>query len=207
MNLSKSKLTKEARPYRVCCTMQIIMRFFYILILYLAVPFILLRLWLRSKNFKAYKDRWAERFGFSDIPSLQHVIWIHAVSFGEAAAAEGLIHSLKQRHPTYSLVVTTMTPTGSAHVTKVFEQQVHHVYLPYDLPFAVKRFLDKIQPKLGILMETELWPNLLHACSKRKIPILLANARLSSRSCRGYRYIAPLARQMLNQVTQIAAQT
>ncbi len=183
------------------------MRFIYTFIFYLLVPLILLRLLWRGRQSPAYWQRWAERFGFCPILSVPQNLWIHAVSMGEVQAAVPLIQALRTRFPEQSILVTTMTPTGSQRVREVFGDSVWHVYLPYDLPGAIARFLARTQPRLLILMETELWPNLLSACRARSIPVILANARLSARSAAGYQHIAGLTRKMLANVTAVAAQT
>jgi 3-deoxy-D-manno-octulosonic-acid transferase len=153
----------------------------------------------------AYWQRWLERFGFFPPLPVQQSLWIHAVSMGEVQAAVPLIKALQNQFP--SILVTTMTPTGSQRVREIFGNSVLHVYLPYDLPGAVSRFLNRSQPRLLILMETELWPNLLFTCKQRQIPVILANARLSAQSATGYQRIAGLTREMLNSVAAIAAQT
>ncbi|MEN8215691.1 MAG: lipid IV(A) 3-deoxy-D-manno-octulosonic acid transferase [Pseudomonadota bacterium] len=179
------------------------MRLIYTLIFYLAIPFVLLRLLWRGVRAPAYWQRWSERFGLT-LPE-QQSLWIHAVSMGEVQAAVPLIQALRTRFQ--SILVTTMTPTGSQRVREVFGDSVSHVYLPYDLPGAMARFLDHVQPRLLIIMETELWPNLLHACQQRAIPVILANARLSANSAAGYQRISGLTRKMLTSVTAVAAQT
>jgi 3-deoxy-D-manno-octulosonic-acid transferase len=134
------------------------------------------------------------------------VIWIHAVSVGEVQAAVPLVRALLEKFPEHSLLLTTVTPTGSAQVTAQFGEEVAHVYAPYDLPGAVRRFFQRTRPQLAIIMETELWPNLFHACRTRRVPLLLVNARLSARSVAGYRRVKPLVAQTLANVTGIAAQ-
>lgn len=184
------------------------MRFLYSLILYLALPFVLLRWLWRSRHIKGYRQRFAERFGYvTTLPHDRKVIWVHAVSVGEIIAATPLIRALLQRYPQYELLVTTTTPTASAQVHKDFSDKVKHCYLPYDVPSAVKRFLHRTHPTLAVIMETELWPNLLHYTHKNAAPILLANARLSDRSQQGYQRIAQLTRDMLAQITCVAAQS
>jgi 3-deoxy-D-manno-octulosonic-acid transferase len=138
---------------------------------------------------------------------VRNSIWIHAVSLGEVQAAVPLIQALQSRFPRQSILVTTMTPTGSQRLREVFGDKVQHVYLPYDLPDAIARFLARVQPCLLILLETELWPNWLSACQRRAIPVILANARLSAPSAAGYRWIGGLMREMLGGVSVIAAQT
>ncbi|BAP56986.1 3-deoxy-D-manno-octulosonic-acid transferase domain-containing protein [Thioploca ingrica] len=181
-------------------------RWFYTLSLYLLIPLIILRLLWRGLRAPAYWQRWSERFGFiSSLPP--HSLWIHAVSMGEVQAAIPLIQTLSNRFPHHPILVTTMTPTGSQRVKAVFAEQVWHVYLPYDLPDAVARFLKRTQPQLLILLETELWPNLLQACQQRLIPVILVNARLSAQSSAKYQRIAGFMRQILTSLVAIAAQT
>lgn len=180
------------------------MRYLYTVLLYLALPYIFLRLLWRSRKLAVYRQRFSERLGFYPF-KLDKCIWVHAVSVGETLAAIPMIKALQSKYPQYPLLVTTMTPTGSARVKAVFGDSVKHVYLPYDLPDAVSRFLKSMQPAVGIIIETELWPNLLAGCYRRKIPISLVNARLSKRSARGYQRIAPLTKEILQYVTTIAA--
>lgn len=181
------------------------LRFIYTFLFYLFLPFVLLRLLWRGVHAPAYWQRWLERFGFFPPFAVKQSLWIHAVSMGEVQAAVPLIKALQSSFP--SILVTTMTPTGSQRVREIFGDSVLHVYLPYDLPGAVSRFLRRTQPRLLILMETELWPNLLFACQQRQIPVILANARLSARSAAGYQRIAGLTREMLASVAAVAAQT
>ena len=183
------------------------MRIFYTFLFYLGIPFILLRLLWRGIRSPAYWQRWTERFGFGPTLDTQPHLWIHAVSMGEVQAAVPLIQALQTRFPHQPLLMTTMTPTGSQRVHELFGDKVEHVYLPYDLPDAIARFLNRFQPQWLILMETELWPNLLHACQQRAIPVILANARLSARSAAGYQRIASVTYPMLRSLTAIAAQT
>ena len=181
-------------------------RWLYTLLLYLLVPVVLLRLQWRGRANPDYRRRWAERFGWFTAPALVQTIWVHAVSVGEVQAAVPLIEALLARYPKRSLVVTTTTPTGSGRVQALFGGRVFHVYLPYDLPGAVRRFLERTKPCAGIVMETELWPNLFHHCARRSIPVAIVNARLSPRSAHGYARIAPLVRSTLADVRLIAAQ-
>jgi 3-deoxy-D-manno-octulosonic-acid transferase len=183
------------------------LRKFYTLLLYLFAPFIILRLVWRGLRAPDYWRRWPERFGTIEPPLGQQVIWIHAVSVGEVQAAEPVIRALLEQRPEHSILVTTVTPTGSARVVDMFGNDVAHVYAPYDLPGAVARFFDRVRPQLAIVMETELWPNLFHACHYRSVPLLLINARLSARSVAGYRRAHTLVGQTLSCVTEIAAQT
>jgi 3-deoxy-D-manno-octulosonic-acid transferase len=180
------------------------MRLIYSILFYLALPLICLRLLWRSRKLPDYRKRISERFGFYPF-ELKQCLWVHSVSVGETIAATPLIRSLMQHYPSIPVLVTTMTPTGSARVKAAFADRVYHVYLPYDLPFAVNRFLNAMNPIVAIIMETELWPNLIAACDKRHIPIALMNARLSEKSARGYQRIASLTKTMLQSLAVIAA--
>jgi 3-deoxy-D-manno-octulosonic-acid transferase len=185
----------------------LLLRKLYTVLLYLLAPLVLLRLAWRGLRAPDYWRRWPERFAFIEPALGKQVIWIHAVSVGEVQAAVPVVHALLNRHPDYSLLVTTVTPTGSARVTALFGGEVAHVYAPYDLPGAVARFFERVRPQLAIVMETELWPNLFHQCRQRAIPLLLVNARLSARSVAGYRRVRSLAAETLAAVTEIAAQS
>ena len=182
------------------------LRIVYTILLYLLAPAVLLRLFWRGLRSPAYLRRWPERFGFIEPPLGSRVIWLHAVSVGEVQAAEPVIRALLEQYPDHSILVTTVTPTGSARVLSLFDGEVAHVYAPYDLPGAVTRFFDRVRPCLAIVMETELWPNLFITCRRRSIPLLLLNARLSEKSVRGYRRARGLVAQTLAAVTQIAVQ-
>jgi 3-deoxy-D-manno-octulosonic-acid transferase len=156
----------------------------------------------------AYWHRWSERFGFYPTDfQLKNTLWVHAVSVGEVQAALPLIEALLKRFHQYPLLVTTMTPTGSQRVQELFSHRVAHVYLPYDLPSAMTRLLNRIHPRLLILMETELWPNLLFCCHQRKVPVILVNARLSAPSARGYQRLGRFISETINYLTLIATQT
>jgi 3-deoxy-D-manno-octulosonic-acid transferase len=135
------------------------------------------------------------------------VIWIHAVSVGEARAAVPLINALSKQYPAADVLVTTMTPTGSAEVTRQLGDRVMHCYIPYDLSWSVNRFIEQIRPCLILTMETEIWPNLFHSCNSRGIPVIIANARMSESSMRGYLRFQGLTRDTLEQVSLIAAQS
>lgn len=182
-------------------------RTLYTALFYLALPLIALRLFLRGRKAPAYRQRIAERFAFKLPPLKPGGIWVHAVSVGESIAAAPLVRALRERHPELPITVTCMTPTGSERIRALFGDQVQHCYLPYDLPWAAARFLDLLQPRLAVIMETELWPNHIHQCAKRGIPTVLANARLSAKSARGYARFAGLTRPMLAEMSWIAAQT
>jgi 3-deoxy-D-manno-octulosonic-acid transferase len=179
-------------------------RFLYSLLLILLLPLVVIRLMVRGRRNRGYWQRWGERFGFVSVMR-EPVIWIHAVSVGEVRAAAPLVRALRAQHPD-RILITTMTPTGSLTVRQLFGNDVAHSYVPYDLPGAVQRFLDRTQPRLALIMETELWPNLFHACRARGIPLVVANARLSEKSARGYARFARLTRGTLESVTAIGAQ-
>ena len=185
-------------------------RLLYSLTLYLAVPVILLRLYLRGRKAPAYRQRIPERFGKyvppANFNSLKQTLWIHAVSVGEASAAAPLVRELQIRYPDSQILITTMTPTGSDNILGAFNGQVFHCYLPYDLPGAVDRFIHRFNPSLLILMETELWYNLIHSCVSQQVKLILANARLSENSAKGYRRFLGFTRGMLSRFDFIAAQ-
>ena len=182
-------------------------RTLYTLILHLALPFIFLRLLWRAWRAPAYGKRIGERFAIG-LPAFRTGgIWIHAVSLGESIAAAPLIRELLARHPELPITVTCMTPTGSERIQALFGSRIQHCYLPYDLPWACARFLGRLQPRLAVIMETELWPNHIHACHRRGIPVALANARLSERSARGYARFPRLTAPMLAELSLIAVQT
>ena len=182
------------------------MRFFYNLLIYLAAPVaLLMHLW-RSLRDPSYRERLGERFGFG--PEISGpTIWIHAVSVGEVQAAEPLVRKLLARHPQYTLVLTTVTPTGAARARQLLRDRVQLRYVPLDLPGSVKRFFDRVQPKLAMILETELWPNLYAECGRRRVPLVLASARMSPRSVGRYRRLVPLFRQALSHGIVIAAQS
>lgn len=185
-------------------------RFVYALLLYLLLPAILLRLFLRGRKQPAYRVHVGERFGiYGRPPVARHgpLIWVHAVSVGETRAAQPLIEALQARWPDARILLTGMTPTGRAAGAEVYGDRVIQAYLPYDLPDAVGRFLDHFSPSFGVLMETEIWPNLLAACARRKLPVALVNARLSVRSARGYGRVAALTRPAFARLSAVAAQT
>lgn len=184
-------------------------RTLYTLLFHLGLPLVAIRLWLRARKAPAYAKRVGERFAVN-LPALQPGgIWVHAVSVGESIAAAPMIRALLKQYPQLPITVTCMTPTGSQRVQALFadEPRIQHCYLPYDLPWAAARFLNRVQPKLAVIMETELWPNHIHKCAKRGIPVALANARLSARSAKGYARFAKLTRPMLEEMSLIAVQT
>ena len=177
----------------------------YSLIWSLLLPLVLLRLWLKGRRQPDYRLRWPERMGHWPLYP-QGCLWIHAVSVGETIAAKPLVEQWQQRHPDIPILLTTMTPTGSATVRKLFGTTVHHAYLPWDMPGLQRKLVKRLQPRLLVIMETELWPNLIHACRRAEVPVLLANARLSEQSQRGYQRVRALTRPMLRSLSGIAAQ-
>ncbi|MEM6052799.1 lipid IV(A) 3-deoxy-D-manno-octulosonic acid transferase [Erwinia sp. P7711] len=178
----------------------------YTVLLYLIQPLIWLRLWLRGRKAPAYRKRWAERYGYCAGKVKPDGILLHSVSVGETLAAVPLVRALRHRYPAMPITVTTMTPTGSERAASAFGKDVHHVYLPYDLPGSMNRFLDNVNPRLVIIMETELWPNMIALLHQRKIPLVIANARLSARSAKGYKKLGKFMQQLLQRITLIAAQ-
>ncbi|MCG8708356.1 lipid IV(A) 3-deoxy-D-manno-octulosonic acid transferase [Brenneria sp. 4F2] len=178
----------------------------YTVLLYLIQPLIWIRLWLRGRKAPAYRRRWSERYGFCAEKVKPDGIMLHSVSVGETLAAIPLVRALRHRYPDLPITVTTMTPTGSERVRSAFGDSVYHVYLPYDLPCALKRFFNQVRPKVVIIMETELWPNLIAELHRRKVPLVIANARLSARSAVGYKKIGSLTRNILQRITLVAAQ-
>jgi len=183
------------------------MRFFYTVVLWLLLPYIFLRLLWRAHKQAEYLRHIGERFGCYPVRSNQPVIWLHAVSVGETRAAQSLVTRLRETYPDHQILLTHTTPTGRATGEQLYGDSVLRVYLPYDYPFAVNRFLRHFQPQLGILMETEIWFNLIHACHETGVPLLLLNARLSGKSARGYARFARLTRDALGELAAVAAQT
>ncbi len=183
------------------------MRLLYSTIHFLVIPFVLLRLIWRGFRLPDSRLRWAERFAFYSRKHSQNVIWFHAVSVGEAESVFPLVKLVRQNHPESKILMTCTSPTGSARIKAVMGDSVEHVYLPYDLPFAVKRFIKHFKPVIGVVMETEIWPNLFVLCGKDSIPLFIINARLSDVSARGYQKFPALVVPALNQVHKIATQT
>ena len=184
-----------------------LLRGLYSVTLYLLVPITLYHLIWRGFRQRAYFQRWDERYASYSPAGAAAPVWLHAVSVGEVNAAAPLVNRLRAQRPDLRVVVTTITPTGSERVLALWGDAVTHVYLPYDLPGAVARFLDQFKPSLALIVETELWPNLLFGCRERGIPTHILNARLSARSLRGYRLLAPLIRRALASVRLVAAQS
>ena len=187
-------------------------RVLYGLAWHLALPLVLLRLWWRGRREPGYRQHVAERFGFYPAPASAAgaLIWVHAVSVGETRAAQPLVEALLQAHPEARILLTHMTPTGRATGASLFGSlagRLHQCYLPYDTGWAVARFLRTFKPALGILMETEVWPTLLHQCKRFGVPVALVNARLSERSHAKAQKLAPLMLPAAQCITLVAAQT
>lgn len=181
-------------------------RFFYTVLYALLLPLFIARLWWRGRVNPGYRQRISERFGWLPHRPAAHGVWVHAVSVGEALAAAPYIKAMQQCYPDIPVIVTTTTPTGSEQVKRLFGSSVFHMFLPYDLPIFWTLFLRRIRPGLLVVMETELWPNLMAACERRQLPVMLANARLSPKSARGYAKFAALTRPMLQRLSLVAAQ-
>lgn len=180
-------------------------RLLFTALLYCLTPALLLRLWLRGRTLPGYRQRWRERFGhWPAMP--EGALWLHSVSVGETIAARPFVERWLTRHPDIPVIITTMTPTGSDTVKSLFGDRVRHAYLPWDYPHVYRRLLPRLNPKALVIMETELWPNLINACDRHRVPVFLINGRLSERSARGYDRFRALTRPMLQQLTGIAAQ-
>ena len=183
------------------------LRGLYSAVLYVLTPVTVYHLIWRGFRFHEYFQRWNERYASYPQSARQADVWLHAVSMGEVNAAAPVVDALRKAHPEWRWLVTTITPTGSARVRALWGDQVEHVYVPYDLPGAVARFLRHYRPRLALVMETELWPNLLFGCRDRGIPTYILNARLSARSLRGYRMLAPLIARVVRTLRRIGAQS
>ena len=182
-------------------------RALYTLLVMLLLPFAWLRLHWRASKEPGYGQHIGERYGRYGLKPSRSVIWLHAVSVGETRAAAPLIAALEARCPDHQILLTHMTATGRATGEALFGQRVLSCYLPYDAPFAVERFLDHFRPSLGLIMETEIWPNLIAACHARRMPLWLVNARLSPKSAARYARLPKFTRQCLTQLAGICAQT
>jgi 3-deoxy-D-manno-octulosonic-acid transferase len=183
------------------------MRFLYSFLIVLSTPFVLLYFVLRGFRDRAYLSRWNERFGFIPEKTEPGSIWVHAASVGEFNAASPLIRALIKTYPDIPLTVTTLTPTGSERVKRDLGDKVTHCYAPIDLPGAVRRFLNRLQPRLLIVMETEIWPNLYLQAQQMNIPLLIANARLSERSVQRFGYLPGFVGNVMQTVAWFGAQS
>ena len=178
------------------------MRILYSFLLSILLPFIVLRLWLRGFSDRRYRQRWRERFGYvqsQDAP----VIWLHAVSVGEVRAASALVQRMMASYPQYRWHITTTTPTGAEMAGQLLGDALSHSYFPYDIPWFVNRFLGQLRPSLVLIMETEIWPNLFHACRQRQIPLCILNARMSEQSFSRYGKFSRLTQQTLQNASLV----
>ncbi len=183
------------------------MRRVYTLLLYLLLPLVLLRLLWRSFRAPAYRQRLQERFGLFEKQPAAGGIWLHAVSVGEVQAIEPLVQHLRKVHPELPVTITTATPTGSDRVRALFGESVFHVYCPYDIPWMINNFLQRVRPSILLMVETEIWPNLLTICQQQQIPSLLGNGRLSEKSARAYQRLGAFTRQTFQRITRLAVQS
>ncbi len=184
------------------------LRGLYSAALYLLLPATVYHLIWRSFRQGDYLLRWNERYAvYGDLAAPGATVWVHAVSVGEVNAAAPLVNALRARRPDLRLLLTCITPTGSARIRALWGDTVEHVYLPYDLPGAVARFLRHFRPQVGLVLETELWPNLLFGCRDHGVPVWIVNARLSERSLRGYRLLRPWLSRALRTVRGVLAQS
>ena len=187
------------------------MRHFYTVMWCLALPLVLARLWWRGRREPGYRGHWSERLGFYGPRSApRHTLWVHAVSVGETRAAEPLVDALLVAYPDSRIILTHMTPTGRDTGRTLFAKhgdRLLQAYLPYDIPFMVRRFIDHFAPRICILMETEVWPNLIATCAGRQVPVALVNARLSERSLRRGQRFGALMTDAARALALVAAQT
>jgi 3-deoxy-D-manno-octulosonic-acid transferase len=184
-----------------------LIRILYAILTYLLLPVYALYWFFRGFVNRAYWDRFQQRFG-AGFPTMEGgSFWLHAVSVGEVQASIPLVRTLARRFPEWPLLITTVTPTGAARVRAVFGDTVHHCYIPFETPNAVRNFFDAVKPKLALIMETEIWPNLYHECGRRRIPLVLVSARISPKSVNSYRKLLPLFRETLSHGIIIAAQS
>src|SRR3989337_1170844 len=182
------------------------LRVLYTWLLYAVLPWLLARLWWRGRREPGYRRGFAERLGFSSLKPKPKLLWLHAVSVGEARACAPLLRALQREHPEHDVLVTCLTASGRETVKQVYGESVLLAYLPYDYPRAVRRFLEHFRPRLGVLVETEIWPNLMPACRQYGVPMVLANARMSGRSARGYQRLGLLSRPAFAALAATRAQ-
>jgi len=186
---------------------ELLLRGLYSALLYLLLPITVYHLVWRGFRVREYFQRWDERYASYPESGHRPCVWLHAVSVGEVNAAAPVVDALRRQRPDIRWVITTITPTGSQRVRALWGEAVDHVYLPYDVPGSAGRFLDHFRPSLALILETELWPNLLFGCRDRGIPVYILNARLSARSLKGYRLLRPLVGRALRTVACVAAQS
>jgi 3-deoxy-D-manno-octulosonic-acid transferase len=187
--------------------MSLILRSVYSVLMWLLLPSTLFYLIWRGLKQSAYLERWSERFALYAIPGEQSCLWLHAVSVGEFNAIIPLVRQLQKKYPDQKILITTTTPTGSARVQQIFGDSVRHVYLPYDTPGAVRHFYEHFRPRLGLIVETELWPNLYRHAAENKIPLAVVNGRISPKSMKAYQILKPIMQLALNDVTSVLAQS
>ncbi|MGQ0545799.1 MAG: 3-deoxy-D-manno-octulosonic acid transferase [Betaproteobacteria bacterium] len=183
------------------------MRALYTLVLRLVLPLFLLRLWWRGRREPGYRESIAERFGDYRVEARPKMAWLHAVSVGEARAAAPLVRALQELLPDHGIVVTCTTAAGRETLKPVYGESVLAAYLPYDYPRAIQGFLEHFRPRLGLLMETEVWPNLVAVCADNGVPLVLANARMSEKSARGYRLLRALSAPAFRGLAAVCAQS
>ena len=182
------------------------MHFLYNLLAYLLLIPLAIYWLIKGIGNRTYLDRLGQRFGFG-YPKMDGCIWVHAVSVGEVQASVPLIRSMIEQYPDQRILMTTVTPTGAARVAALFGNEVQHSYIPFEFPNAIRSFFSATKPRVAMIMETEIWPNLYRGCGLRKIPLILVSARISPKSIRGYRKLIPLIRETLSHGIVIAAQT
>ena len=182
------------------------MRTLYTWLLYAASPWILVRLWWRGRREPGYREAIAERFGYGTLSPKAKLLWLHAVSVGEVRACAPLVRGLQREHPDHDVLVTCLTAAGRDTIMQVFGESVLRAYLPYDYPRAVRRFLEHYRPRLGVLVETEIWPNLMQACAASGVPVMLANARMSRKSVQSHQRLGRLSRPAFLSLAAVCAQ-
>jgi len=183
------------------------MRRLYSTLLAIAMPLILLRLWWRGRREPGYRRNVGQRLGRYELPRTEKLVWVHAVSVGEARAAAPLVRALQGALADHRILMTCTTAAGRETLRQVYGESIEASFVPYDLPAAVERFLGYFSPRLGVIMETEVWPNLIHACAAGGIPLVLANARMSEKSARGYARLSSLTRPAFAALSAVCAQS
>jgi len=179
----------------------------YTLVLWLLLPYVFFHLLWRARKQPEYLSHIPERFGFYKVQTDKPIIWLHTVSVGETRAASTLIKRLQVSYPDHTILLSHTTPTGRDASEQLYGDSVIRVYLPYDYPFAIQRFLQHFKPRIGVLLETEIWFNLIHQSNTLLIPLLLLNARLSEKSARSYKRFTSLTKTGLSQLNLVAAQS
>ncbi|MBI4986261.1 MAG: lipid IV(A) 3-deoxy-D-manno-octulosonic acid transferase [Rhodocyclales bacterium] len=180
-------------------------RIYYTLCILALLPWAVLHLLWRARRQPQYLRHWNERFGYLGAAPTVPTLWIHPVSVGETRAAQPLVAALRRRYPGHRILFSHMTPTGRQTSIDLFGDAVLRCYLPYDTPWAMRRFLRHYRPDVGLIMETELWPNLIAACRALDVPLLLVNARLSAKSARRYARFPALTREALDALRGVSA--